>query len=261
MAGFFDNFGFGDVLGPAMSLAGGFLKNRVEADQADENRNWQQYMSGTAHQREVADLEAAGLNPMLSVRYGGSGATSSPPGAMAQMSDPITPAVSTAREYQLLKAEVDLKKAQAENERASAKLKSGPAELSGAVAGYVAPARGWIEDKARELAGLVASVVAPGREATGSAFEAFDRGRNKASMAFGDFLDDLKEKVEAIKATPRKVQNAITSTAKEARDRWGTSDLRPGDIIPPGRRGEQRGGMRGKLGGANTWDYRGGSSR
>lgn len=55
--------------------------NAFNAEQAALNREFQREMSSSAHQREVADLKAAGLNPVLSARLAGA---STPSGSSAQ---------------------------------------------------------------------------------------------------------------------------------------------------------------------------------
>lgn len=67
----------GSVLSSGMSLLGGLSANHQSAKEARRARKMLDRLSRTQHQREVEDLRAAGLNPILSA--GGSGAAVSTP--------------------------------------------------------------------------------------------------------------------------------------------------------------------------------------
>jgi len=95
----------------ASSLLGGIFGNNSAKKEAAKNREFQERMARNAHQYEVEDLRKAGLNPVLS-GLGGSGAAT-PGGAVANVKDPITPAVSSATQAMAVRSQMELTKQQA----------------------------------------------------------------------------------------------------------------------------------------------------
>lgn len=123
--------------------------NVFSAKQAQLNRSFQERMSNTSWQRGVADMKAAGINPMLAFSQGGA---SQPSGnsaqgiAQANQRDEIGPAINTAiesittaaqlrnleKQNAQIGAQTRLTKAQARSVEAVQPVK----ELEGALGGF-----------------------------------------------------------------------------------------------------------------------------
>jgi len=133
----------GSLLGGMFGASGQQNTNAQQmqfaAEQAQMNRDWQERMSNTSYQRGMADMKAAGLNPILAANLGGA---SSPGGSMgsigtlgnpgASMQQGVTSAAGAAQTAAAVKESIaraekddtqqDLNKAQTDTSKATTGL-------------------------------------------------------------------------------------------------------------------------------------------
>lgn len=84
---------YGGAAAGALTYLGGQQTNAANAQMAQQQMDFQERMSGTAYQRAVADMEAAGLNPMLGYSQGGA---STPGGQTASMNNALGEGIASA---------------------------------------------------------------------------------------------------------------------------------------------------------------------
>lgn len=106
------------VLGSGLDFVSQERANRQNKDIWRKTQDWQEMMSNTQYQRAVADMKAAGLNPMLLASKGFSGAGVPGTGTGAPMQSATSgKAASNAMQSLLLQAQQNLMSEQAKTER------------------------------------------------------------------------------------------------------------------------------------------------
>lgn len=104
----------GATIGAAAGLFGSIYTNKKNYKYTKSLQNAQnaftERMARNAHQYEVADLRAAGLNPVLSANGGAS--TPAASNASFNMTNPVTEASNTALAWRQMRNETELKNAQ-----------------------------------------------------------------------------------------------------------------------------------------------------
>lgn len=188
--GLFSGLGSALVSGVG-SLIGGNRQNEQAQNSALAQMNFQKEMSDTAHRREVVDLRAAGLNPILSARYGGA---STPAGASWTPQNVLGHAVNSA---------VDTygRVQQAESTRRNTNIKE-PLEK----------AADYVSKGIDTVSAIIPSVSAAVQSAVATALDKVDEVKGTA-LEVSKMSGQSKEEAQAVVRRVREIVNQPEGTA------------------------------------------------